>query len=99
MQIKLTTLLVAPLSIATITEAAPAATTAEDISLNPVTTENIGLAKRAGDHCRGSTFENRGSDASPLISDCQRLANNLSGNGSFKYTSHDRHKTIASYGS
>ncbi|KAK4172746.1 putative necrosis-inducing factor-domain-containing protein [Triangularia setosa] len=95
-----TTILTAILGAATLTQGAPTALATPDASensLNEAAAENIGLVKRT-DQCGHSTFTNIGNSNSPLVSDCERMANNLSGNGKWTITSFDVQKKLASYG-
>ncbi|KAK0662109.1 putative necrosis-inducing factor-domain-containing protein [Cercophora samala] len=102
MQLKaiLTTLLAAATAVESAPQVNRPATHSREVTLNPTYPENTGLAplKKRNDECGHSTFENRGSEASPWIADCERMASNLSGAGKWTYTSFDMHRTIASYG-
>ncbi|KAK4463664.1 putative necrosis-inducing factor-domain-containing protein [Cladorrhinum samala] len=73
-----------------VAECAPTAGT----SANP---QGEVLVKRK-DLCGASSFENRGSTASPTVNDCQALANKLSDNDSWVLTSFQPHREIASSG-
>ncbi|KAK4196110.1 putative necrosis-inducing factor-domain-containing protein [Triangularia verruculosa] len=93
-----TTLLAAATAAECAPQVAPAVYSRE-VTLNPTYPENTGLAiNKRSDRCGHSTFENRGSAGSPWVTDCERMANNLSGSGTWTYSSFDRHKTIASHG-
>ncbi|KAK0665431.1 putative necrosis-inducing factor-domain-containing protein [Cercophora samala] len=69
-----------------------------DTTPNLSTPTHTGLVKRAN-NCGASSFENRGSGASPFISDCMRMHDNLAGSGEWTYSSFEFHRTIARYGS
>ena len=43
----------------------------------------LGAGVQAINDCGGSTFENQSSGGSPLISDCQQIARNIQGSGTF----------------
>ncbi|KAK0671652.1 putative necrosis-inducing factor-domain-containing protein [Cercophora samala] len=93
---QLTTILTTLLGAAALTQAAPTPDLNEN-TLNKATPSNLGLAKRT-DQCGHSTFINTGNSNSPLASDCERMANNLSGKGYWTYTSFEVQRKLASYG-
>ncbi|KAH6848434.1 hypothetical protein B0I37DRAFT_432719 [Chaetomium sp. MPI-CAGE-AT-0009] len=52
------------------------------------------------DRCGESTFENRGSDVSPLVSDCLQIIRNIEGDASTEFTHRiTEHREILSFGS
>ncbi|KAK3897850.1 putative necrosis-inducing factor-domain-containing protein [Staphylotrichum tortipilum] len=64
---------------------------------NPSSPDTTRLNKRL-DKCGGSTFTGETSSGSPLIVDCQQLANNLSGSGSWWFYVWAGTKELARYG-
>ncbi|KAK4201384.1 putative necrosis-inducing factor-domain-containing protein [Triangularia verruculosa] len=65
---------------------------------NHVTTIPTDLHKRAN-LCSQPSFEDRGSEVSPLISDCMQMHDNFVRTGEWTYSSSELHRTIGSYGS
>ncbi|KAF5485943.1 Killer toxin subunits alpha/beta [Colletotrichum fructicola] len=52
------------------------------------------------DHCGESSFENRGSDASPKVEDCKQIIKNIEGDGSTEFTHRiTGHREILDFGS
>ncbi|KAG7292650.1 hypothetical protein NEMBOFW57_002686 [Staphylotrichum longicolle] len=68
-----------------------------DYSPNPSSPETTKLQKRT-DRCGGSSFTGETSGGSPLISDCQQLANNLSGSGYWFFYVWNNTKELARFG-
>ncbi|KAK4178077.1 RF2-like protein [Triangularia setosa] len=64
------------------------------ISPNP----EAGVLAKRSNQCGASTFENRGSGASPFVSDCEQIIRNLSGSGTWALN-FQPHYEIAKYGS
>ncbi|RCI16483.1 hypothetical protein L249_1735 [Ophiocordyceps polyrhachis-furcata BCC 54312] len=55
------------------------------------------LLNKRGNKCGHSSFEDRGSEASPYASDCEMLAHNIASGGDWTVT-HGVHRTLAQYG-
>jgi hypothetical protein len=66
-------------------------------SENGATTAANTLAKRTN-KCGDSTFNGETSGGSPLVSDCEVLRNNIVGDGSWRISTFDYERDVASYG-
>ncbi|KAK3361557.1 putative necrosis-inducing factor-domain-containing protein [Lasiosphaeria ovina] len=55
------------------------------------------LTERAINDCDNSSFENQSTGGSPTVGDCQRLANNIAGDGTWTVWTGTQHQ-IAQYG-
>ncbi|KAF4340075.1 hypothetical protein FBEOM_6010 [Fusarium beomiforme] len=67
---------------------------------SPVSEPAHALSKRKSvNDCGDSTFENHSSGGSPLVSDCQQIARNIAGGGTWTVGAGGEHHQLVQYGS